>query len=97
MECANEVCKTKCNQATQDEQSCNLSWSWFTFLHEQKDAGNMSGAGTGNRNPPFRPVPPRGGVPQQRAMPFSSGLHQPSPGRDDVIKGTDDDAIISKL
>ncbi|KAG0006417.1 hypothetical protein BGZ65_008284 [Modicella reniformis] len=43
------------------------------------------------------PEQPRKGVTQQRAMPFSSGVHQSSAGRDDVIKGTDDDAIISKL
>ncbi|KAK3818994.1 MAG: S-adenosyl-L-methionine-dependent methyltransferase [Benniella sp.] len=55
----------------------------------------MSGAG--NRSPPYWPESPQQRVPQQRGLSFSSGLHQSSAARDDVIKGTDDDAIISKL
>ncbi|KAF9360238.1 hypothetical protein BGX34_007878 [Mortierella sp. NVP85] len=55
----------------------------------------MSGAG--NRSPPNWPESSQQRVPQQRALSFSPGLHQSSAARDDVIKGTDDDAIISKL
>ncbi|KAG0244104.1 S-adenosyl-L-methionine-dependent methyltransferase [Mortierella sp. GBAus27b] len=54
----------------------------------------MSGGGPGHKNAPFRPELPRR-VPAPQS--FSSGMQSSSAGRDDVIKGTDDDAITSKL
>ncbi|KAG0300585.1 hypothetical protein BGZ97_003156, partial [Linnemannia gamsii] len=64
----------------------------------------MSG-GMENRSPPFWPGPRRMGGPGAAAgaaggrSPFpASMMHdEPQVARDDVIKGTDDDAIISKL
>ncbi|KAF9387026.1 hypothetical protein BGX21_000659, partial [Mortierella sp. AD011] len=56
----------------------------------------MSGRGARDVSPLYWPEP-RARVPQQRMAPTSSGMGEPRGGRDDVIKGTDDDAIISKL
>ncbi|KAG0367102.1 hypothetical protein BGZ54_004385, partial [Gamsiella multidivaricata] len=71
--------------------------------------GAETGAGAGNRSPPYWPEHPHRGLPHlqhqqhtnlhhqhhQRTMP--NAMHEPGVGRDDVIKSTDDDAIISKL
>ncbi|KAF9929884.1 hypothetical protein FBU30_001133 [Linnemannia zychae] len=57
----------------------------------------MSG-GMGNRSPPpFSRIPHRMGVSGGNPFPRSMMQEDPQVGRDDVIKGTDDDAIISKL
>ncbi|KAK3823661.1 MAG: S-adenosyl-L-methionine-dependent methyltransferase [Linnemannia elongata] len=62
----------------------------------------MSG-GMGNKSPPFWPGPRRmggpaaAGAPGRGPLPPSMMHDEPQVARDDVIKGTDDDAIISKL
>ncbi|KAF9572865.1 hypothetical protein EC968_009349 [Mortierella alpina] len=57
----------------------------------------MSG-GLGNRSPPLWPTGTRrGGPPTQGMSGGSNMMNQGRMGQDDVIKGTDDDAIISKL
>ncbi|KAG0051007.1 hypothetical protein BGZ83_004224 [Gryganskiella cystojenkinii] len=61
----------------------------------------MSG-NLGNRNPPpFMPGPPRrspfGAGPARSPRDMAMDMDEPRMGRDEVIKGTDDDAIISKL
>ncbi|CAO3563948.1 unnamed protein product [Mortierella alpina] len=55
-------------------------------------------SGLGNRSPPLWPTGTRRGVPPLQGMSGASGrMDQGRMGQDDVIKGTDDDAIISKL
>ncbi|KAF9111902.1 hypothetical protein BGX27_004284 [Mortierella sp. AM989] len=56
----------------------------------------MSGTGARDRSPPYWPES-RSRGPPQRMAPGTTGMGESRGGRDDVIKGTDDDAIISKL
>ncbi|KAF9964320.1 hypothetical protein BGZ70_006626 [Mortierella alpina] len=53
-------------------------------------------SGLGNRSPPLWPTGTRRGVPPMQGMSGASGgVHHGRMGQDDVIKGTDDDAIIT--
>ncbi|KAF9280078.1 hypothetical protein BGZ68_007520 [Mortierella alpina] len=55
-------------------------------------------SGLGNRSPPLWPTGTRRGVPPMQGASGASGMmNEGRMGQDDVIKGTDDDAIISKL
>ncbi|KAG0213264.1 hypothetical protein BGX28_004837 [Mortierella sp. GBA30] len=53
-------------------------------------------SGMGNRSPPLWQTGARRGAPSQSGL-GALGMMDERMGRDDVIKGTDDDAIISKL
>lgn len=102
------LCPTS-HERVQDQNSILFFHSHFlTITHDPQSimSGNM-----GNRSPPFWPGPRRMGGPEAAASagggvgggggrgPFSPSMmrDEPQVARDDVIKGTDDDAIISKL